>query len=457
MASSSTPPQCTYHVFLSFRGEDTRKAFTDHLYTALLGSGFRTFRDNDGIGRGENVKSELDNAIRESSSSIIVFSKDYASSRWCLDELVMILEHKRTSGHVILPVFYDVDPSQVRKQMGNFAEAFGRHEERFMRETNERKKEYLRKKVEEWRAALREVADLAGMVLQNQADGAHEAKFIQKIFKVIGDKLNCTVLNVAPYLIGIGSRVKNISSWLQDESTDVGIAVIYGMGGIGKTTIAKFVYNLNFERFEEKISSVDEGIIKIKDAIGCKRVLVVLDDVDQRDQFDAIIGMRNWFHPGSKISLTTRHKQLLKANEVYMMHNVERFDDDESLELFSWHAFGQDHPIDCYVEHSKRGTKNIKDGCSSLGMVQGMFKLEPIGNAGTEMINNLGLVDLESMGSLEVELANNMTCTRKKGALQVKEVGVQIVYDECEEKGSNNRRKMVRLGCTNQWGYETAE
>ncbi|CAL5340896.1 unnamed protein product [Camellia sinensis] len=355
MTSSSTPPRCTNHVFLSFRGKDTRKAFTDHLYTALLGSGFRTFRDNDGIERGENVKSELDNAIRESRR------------------------------HVILPVFYDVDPSQVRKQMGSFAEAFGRHEERFMGETNERKEEYLRKKVEGWRAALREVADLAGMVLQNQADGC---KIYPKNCQVIGDKLNRTVLNVAPYLIGIGSRVKNSSSWLQDESTDVGIAVIYGMGGIGKTTIAKFVYNLNFERFEassflvnvreisersnglirlqrqllsdilkrkkEKISCVDEGIIKIKDAIGCKRVLVVLDDVDQRDQFDAIIGMRNWFHPESKIILTTRHKQLLKANEVYMMHKVERFDDDESLELFSWHAFGQDRPIDCYVEHSKR-------------------------------------------------------------------------------------------------------
>ncbi|KAI8556144.1 hypothetical protein RHMOL_Rhmol05G0229100 [Rhododendron molle] len=166
-----------YHVFLSFRGEDTRKTFTDHLYTALSGAGFRTFRDDDGIERGKNVKSELDKAIKEARSSIVVLSNDYSSSGWCLDELVMILERKRTSsgaGHVVLPVFYDVDPSQVRKQTGSFGEAFGRHEERLNAETNESKKEYLRKKVQLWRGALREVADLAGMVLKNQADGSLE-------------------------------------------------------------------------------------------------------------------------------------------------------------------------------------------------------------------------------------------------------------------------------------------
>ncbi|KAL7257871.1 hypothetical protein ACSBR1_004062 [Camellia fascicularis] len=387
MASSSTPPRCTYHVFLSFRGEDTRKAFTDHLYTALLGSGFRTFRDNDGIERGENVKSELDNAIRESRSSIIVFSKDYASSRWCLDELVMILEHKRTSGHLILPVFYDVDPSQVRKQMGSFAEAFGRHEARFMGETNERKKEYLRKKVEGWRAALREVADLAGMVLQNQADGL-ESKFIQKIVKVVGDKLIRTTLGIAPHLIGIHSRAKNIGLWLQDESSDVGIVAICGMGGIGKTTIAKVLYNLNFSRFKgssflanvreilkqqdgllrlqrqllsdilkgrnEKLYSVDEGVVKIKNALCCKKVLVVLDDVDTVDQLDAILGMRDWLFQGSKIIITTRRKQLLKAHEVRRVHKVEKLDNDESLELFSWHAFGKNRPIDGFIEDSER-------------------------------------------------------------------------------------------------------
>ena len=168
----SFTPRYTYDVFLSFRGEDTRKTFTDHLYAALSGgAGLRTFIDDEGIERCENVKLELEKAIKAARSSIIVFSKDYASSRWCLDVLVMILEHKKTSCHVILPVFYDVIPSQVRHQTGCFAKAFGRYEELFMTETDERKREYLRNKVEGWREALREVANLAGMDLRNDANG----------------------------------------------------------------------------------------------------------------------------------------------------------------------------------------------------------------------------------------------------------------------------------------------
>ena len=88
----SSSPSYTYDVFLSFRGEDTRKKFTDHLYTALVDKGFRTFRDDDEIERGESLQPELDRAIEQSRVSIIVLSKDYASSTWCLDELVMILE-----------------------------------------------------------------------------------------------------------------------------------------------------------------------------------------------------------------------------------------------------------------------------------------------------------------------------------------------------------------------------
>ncbi|CAL5401808.1 unnamed protein product [Camellia sinensis] len=345
---SSSNSHCSYDVFLSFRGEATRKTFTDHLCTALVHAGFRTFRDDDGIERGENIKLELNKAIQESKISIVVFSEDYASSSWCLDELVMILERRRTVGHVVLPVFYHVDPSHVRKQKKSFKEAFTRHEERFRAEVSERKVEWIGK-VEEWKAALREAADLAGMNLQNQTDG------------VVGDKLSRTTLGIAPHLIGIYSRAKNIGLWLQDESSDVGIVAICGMGGIGKTTIAKVLYNSNFSRFEgssflanEKLYSVDEGVVKIKNALCCKKVLVVHDDVDTVDQLDAILGMTDWLSQGSKIIITTRRERLLKAHEVCRVHKVEKLDNDESLELFSWHAFGKNCPIDGFIEDSKR-------------------------------------------------------------------------------------------------------
>ena len=155
-SSSSRFSHCKYRVFLSFRGEDTRKNFTDHLYTALVQAGIHTFRDDDEIGRGENIESELQKALQQSKIAIIVFSKDYASSRWCLDELVMIMERRRTADCRVLPVFYDVDPSQVRKQTGSFATAFVEHEKHFKEEME---------RVNGWRIALKEVADLAGMVL----------------------------------------------------------------------------------------------------------------------------------------------------------------------------------------------------------------------------------------------------------------------------------------------------
>ncbi|XP_052209753.1 disease resistance protein RUN1-like isoform X1 [Diospyros lotus] len=379
----------SYDVFLSFSGEDTRWTFADHLYTALRNAGFRTFRDDDEIQRGESINVELQRAIEESRVSIVVLSRNYASSTWCLDELAMILgrRRRRDSGHVVLPVFYGVDPSEVRKQKGVYAEAFARYEERFKFEVGEGEAaKGWKEKLKGWREALQEVAGLAGI-----PDGVdrYESKLIQKIIKEVEDKLSRPrVLNVAPYPIGLDSRAESINLWLQDGGFDVRLIAICGMGGIGKTTIAKFVYNSNSSKFEGssflanvreisgqqnglirlqsqllsdilsrrevEIRNVDEGILKIKEVIGCKRVLIILDDVDKWEQLDAVFGMKDWLSPGSKLIITTRHEQLVRAHECWKVHKVEKLDHDESLQLFSWYAFGQSHPIDGYLIDSKK-------------------------------------------------------------------------------------------------------
>ena len=157
--SSSSSHQWKYHVFLSFRGEDTRKSFTDHLYAALKQKGIFTFRDDEELERGRPISLELLKAIEESLFAIIIFSKYYASSTWCLDELVKIMECKKKMGLIVLPIFYDVDPSKVRKQTETYAQAFVEHEKQL--------KENI-EKVHTWRVALREVTNLSGWSLQDR-------------------------------------------------------------------------------------------------------------------------------------------------------------------------------------------------------------------------------------------------------------------------------------------------
>jgi hypothetical protein len=158
--SSRSRPNGAYDVFLSFRGEDNRKNFTDHLYTALVQAGIYTFRDHNEIPRGEEISKHLLKAIQESKISIVVFSKGYASSRWCLNELVEILECKnRKTGQIVLPVFYDIDPSDVRKQTGSFVKAFDKHEDCF------------KEKVKKWRKALEEAGNLSGWNLSDMENG----------------------------------------------------------------------------------------------------------------------------------------------------------------------------------------------------------------------------------------------------------------------------------------------
>jgi len=154
-SSSSLPqPKYPYDVFLSFRGEDTRNKFTDHLYDALDRKGIKTFRDDEELERGKPIRPELLTAIEESRFAVIILSRNYASSTWCLDELAKIVECMKQTRLTVLPVFYDVDPSDVRNpRTGSFAQAIAEHEERFKEN---------RDRVKRWIDALIEVADASG-------------------------------------------------------------------------------------------------------------------------------------------------------------------------------------------------------------------------------------------------------------------------------------------------------
>lgn len=139
-----------WDVFLSFRGEDTRGTITKNIYESLLKHGVRVFLDNDGLNRGDEIAPSLLEAIEDSAACIVVFSPRYADSRWCLEELAKISECRR----LILPVFYGVDPSDVRRQRAPFGEHFRIHEERFGVE-----------RVLRWRKAMDKVGGIAGFHL----------------------------------------------------------------------------------------------------------------------------------------------------------------------------------------------------------------------------------------------------------------------------------------------------
>ncbi|XP_034676085.1 disease resistance protein RPV1-like isoform X2 [Vitis riparia] len=371
-SSSSAPTgEFNFDVFLSFRGKDTRNKFTDRLFEKLNGMGINTFRD-DKLQRGEEIAQELLGSIEGSRFSIIVFSKNYADSKWCLDELAKIMECRKKMDQIVLPVFYHVDPSDVRKQKGSFGEAFANHEINVDEE-----------KVKRWKAAMTEAGSLSGWHVIK--DKEYESKPIEEIINHILKRLNPKFLPIKEHMVGMDVHLEELKSLLKMQLDDVRMVGIYGIGGIGKTTIAKMVYNdilcqFNGASFLEgvknrskcysdqlqllqellhgimegghlKLESINDGMNMIKGRLGSKKVLVVFDDVDDLDEVQRLVRSYEWFGPGSRIIITTRDKHLLDEYGVDA-YEAKVLQDKEAIELFSWHAFKVQNIREDYVEMS---------------------------------------------------------------------------------------------------------
>lgn len=139
-----------FDVFPSFSGEDVRETFLGHFLKELDRKLISAFKDSE-IKKSQSIGPELEQAIRDSRIAVVVFSKNYASSSWCLDELLEIKKCKEKFGQLVVPVFYGLDPSHVRKQSGDFGEVF---EKTCKNRTEEVKNQ--------WKQALTDVANIFG-------------------------------------------------------------------------------------------------------------------------------------------------------------------------------------------------------------------------------------------------------------------------------------------------------
>ncbi|CAH8277797.1 unnamed protein product [Arabidopsis lyrata] len=381
MASSATHVR-RYHVFPSFHGPDVRRTFLSHLQHHFASKGITVFKDQE-IKRGQTIGLELKQAIRESRVSIVVLSKKYASSSWCLDELVEILKCREACGKIVMTIFYEIDPFHVRKQIGDFGRAF--------RETCFSKTKKVRLK---WSKALTDVANIAG---EHSLRWEDEAKMIEKIAADVSNKLNATPSKDFDGMVGMEAHLRKVNAYLHLECDGVKMIGIQGPAGIGKTTIARALFNQLSANFQlkcfienlkgsygsdviddygsklclqnqllskilnEKDMTIDH-LGAIKERLLDQKVLIVLDDVDDLEQLDVLAKEPSWFGLGSRIFVTTEDRQILNAHWVNYIYHVGYPSEEEALEILCLSAFQKNSPLVGFEELAKK----ITNFCGSL-------------------------------------------------------------------------------------------
>ncbi|XP_031499383.1 disease resistance protein RPV1-like isoform X2 [Nymphaea colorata] len=363
LPSSCSSTYLEFDAFLSFKQEDTGDLLAGLLYEALVDRGVLTVFDEEDAKKEENINRLL-TCIEVSKVFVPIFSINYAQSRWCLQEIAKMVECRRC----IVPVFLGVDPSEVRYQTGTYGSYFAHHE---VYESEE--------EVEKWRQALNEAGSYPGFHFSKEID-RQEKKVIPLVVKKVLKKLKKTFSNVAEHPIGIESRVEDVMQLLNLGDEGLLVVGIQGIGGIGKTTIAKAISNELYDRFEARSfifdirekSRLPGGLAAMqrklhedisKDSISAgtaetgtltERVLVILDDVDHTDQIHSLMGEKVQFGPGSRIIITTRYEEVLVMSGVHedQIYKPKVLDSAQSLQLFCYYAFVSDQPPQEFAELS---------------------------------------------------------------------------------------------------------
>ncbi|GLJ23046.1 hypothetical protein SUGI_0434910 [Cryptomeria japonica] len=441
--SSSSKPRkrVPCDIFINHRGPDTKHTLATSIYHTLKPMGLEVFLDDLELELGDFIPSEIQDAMTNSFLHIAIISPKYAESPWCLAELSFALK----SGKKIIPVFYKVDPSDIRwiaKGKGVYSDAFSMHEE---------SGRYSSAKLEDWKLALQNVTYVTGYIVKENDDEEKE-KLLKAIKDYIEKYSQKMPLLVANYPMGLDEILQDFERNTFDSFKSKKIVGIVGMGGCGKTTLAKEYYNrTRFSIYKcsfihnvrdgsnkdlhnkqkkmlqdlgfndaEKVDNVEMGKAILAKHLSSVQVFIILDDIDHQDQLESLLPIKDSLQQGSVIVVTSRESGILTSWGISSIYKMKELNPKHAMRLFCWHAFEQPTPINRFENLVQKFLKVSKGLPLSLkilgGLVHGMpqdywdSQLNKVSRVLPKDIKSILKVSFDALDKEEKEIFLDISC-----------------------------------------------